>query len=745
MSYSDRGSNNPKILEFINNTQLRFVIPNFQRRYSWEKDNWKVLWENLVEIGEINNTNDHFLGLIVFQEENIGYPEPKIAKLIDGQQRISTILLLLSALKAYEKEKGISKNVINDELFYVNSDKEKHKLKMGELDKDIFEKILRNSGIDTEKQSDLKECFKYFSNKIKEKDDYYEKIIRGLEKTWIITLCLNKEKDSPQNVFETMNTTGKQLATYDLIRNYLILSQKDTVDGERLFKDYWVPLEKRYEGRLSDIEKFVFCFIGLKTGKNHDEKSGFQAYKTFKSWFKEDKHPKKTAEELFKEFIKNAHYYYDLAIEPIELKNRNGMQEVSKHLVRMLFLDLHVPYSFLLGVYDYLMLSEGEDDISAWMADYRLKGDNKDRINKDDQQRHIDIQKFIEITRIVESYYVRLNVCGKSVKTVFPNLFPGLHKKINESQDIHPYIDRLKREIYRIEKFPSEKYFEERFKNGQIKIPKAKAFILRCIEYDIQEKINEQSDDERLRLFSKSKKLTIEHIMPKNLIKEEDKKKIEKWIEEINDTDWFKIANGYMNNIGNLTLLSGNRNASLSDKPFKKKLDGYKTKSFIGINNYFKIKDVKRWDKKAILERSNELYENAKDIWKEYPCDKPNFETLSKIRNDQKLQKLRPRKIAYYLSKGYEEECDNWDDVYFKIFKMKFMEDKKAVLSLVKSVSDLNIELINNKRNQKKWKFLDEEYRIYIGHNSKDQIHHLCALLEKFRTELNLIEIELPN
>ncbi|EKE82515.1 hypothetical protein OUE_0598 [Helicobacter pylori R030b] len=206
---------------FEENQNNQFVIPIYQRLYSWEKEHCEQLWDDIIKIGGNDKMNGHFIGSILYVRDGNTHSSPLL--IIDGQQRLTTITLLLIALRNHSSDEYKRKKI---ESYLINSNKDgdkKFRLILSESDKDTLLSLIdKNKRKPSEPSVKIMENFKLFEKWISENTGKLETIVKGLEKLMIVYIALDKEKDDPQLIFESMNSKGIELTQTDLIRNYII-------------------------------------------------------------------------------------------------------------------------------------------------------------------------------------------------------------------------------------------------------------------------------------------------------------------------------------------------------------------------------------------------------------------------------------------------------------------------------------------------------------------------------------------
>ncbi|GAA7381161.1 hypothetical protein ID0624_09010 [Helicobacter pylori] len=237
---------------FEDNKENQFVIPIYQRLYSWEKEQCKQLWDDIIKIGGDDKMDGHFIGSILYVLDGNKHSGNPLL-IIDGQQRLTTITLLLIALRDYLNDeveflKKFSRSKIQNH-YLINSDKngdKKFRLILSKSDKDTLLYLIDK---DRRKPSELSlkivENFELFKEWIRKNTDKLEIIFKGLEKLMMVYIALEKEKDDPQLIFESMNSKGIELTQTDLIRNYIIMETE--VEKQEVFYNKYLEI---YGGRF---------------------------------------------------------------------------------------------------------------------------------------------------------------------------------------------------------------------------------------------------------------------------------------------------------------------------------------------------------------------------------------------------------------------------------------------------------------------------------------------------------------
>ncbi|GAA9258357.1 hypothetical protein TH0127_12330 [Helicobacter pylori] len=255
------------LLKFIKDNQKnQLVIPIYQRLYSWEKEQCKQLWDDIIKIGGNDQMNGHFIGSIVFVQDDIYTTSHNEFLIIDGQQRLTTITLLLTALRDHLSDEVKRKEIENHYL--INSDKDgdkKFRLILSESDKDTLLSLIdKDRRKPSEPSSKIMENFKLFEEWIRKNTNQLETIFKGLGKLMIVEIALEKGKDDPQLIFESMNSKGMELVQTDLIRNYIIM-ETEIEKQEGFYNKYWRAMEEDFKQNKKWFDRFVRHYLTIKT------------------------------------------------------------------------------------------------------------------------------------------------------------------------------------------------------------------------------------------------------------------------------------------------------------------------------------------------------------------------------------------------------------------------------------------------------------------------------------------------
>ncbi|GHS07463.1 hypothetical protein VN0802_09090 [Helicobacter pylori] len=336
------------LLEFFEQNQTnQFVIPTYQRLYSWGKEQCKQLWDDIIKIGGNDKMNGHFIGSILYVLDGNTHSNNPLL-IIDGQQRLTTITLLLIALRNHLSDEvkilgKFSRKEIESYLINNNKDGDKKfRLILSESDKDTLLSLIdKNKRKPSEPSLKIVENLKLFEEWIRKNTDKLETIFKGLEKLMIVWIALKKEKDNPQLIFESMNSKGIELTQTDLIRNYIVMETEDEKQ-EDFYNQYWRAMEEDFKQNEKLFDRFVKHYLTIKIGKTPNEKRVHEAFKDYRQ--------KKgiEIEDLLKDLQKYCGYFCQIAFK------KEADKDLNKALSFLVDLEMDVVYPLLLELYsDY--------------------------------------------------------------------------------------------------------------------------------------------------------------------------------------------------------------------------------------------------------------------------------------------------------------------------------------------------------------------------------------------------------
>lgn len=533
----------------------QFIIPIFQRTYSWEQNHCEQLWNDIVRVGSHSSLNSHFIGSVVYIPEQETSAAITRWLVIDGQQRITTITLLLLAfmnrLKAEKIETPVSAAEVED--YYLRNrygkGEQSYKMLLTKTDKDTLISLLDYKNPPERYSQRILENYKFFAEKIAVAD--MGMVYTGIQKLMIVDVRLQQGLDNPQMIFESMNSTGKALTQADLIRNFVLMGLPHE-QQTTLYNDYWRPMETLFgaESYNSYFDEFMRFFLVIHTGNYRIKKD--EVYAEFKTYSQ-----KFDTEELLKNLFEFSGYYCCIALG----KEKDSELALAFKDIRELRAD--VCYPLLMEVYH----------------DYSCELISK--------------TEFIEIVMLIENYVFRRAVCDIPTNSL-RQTFATFNRKLKKDR----YVESVKAAFMLLpsyRRFPNDEEFKRQLQVRNLYAFNRRSYWLRRFEnFGRKERVLVQD-------------YTTEHIMPQNEVLSDA------WQKELGD-DWKRIHDQYLHTLGNLTLTG--YNSEYSDRPFSEKrdMDGGFRQSPLKLNQG--LAACARWDEEAIKDRAAKLAEIAIGIWK---------------------------------------------------------------------------------------------------------------------------------
>ena len=559
----------------------QFVIPVYQRNYTWTAN--KEVKQYLDDLKTVldGKYDFHFLGILIYLDTQLDFASREFS-IIDGQQRLTTTFLILYAIKylMIEQNEMDAAEMLNNQ-FLINqfvNDKLKFKLKPLVADDEVYQQIVNNNlDLITNKKTNIFKNFEYIKKYMSEllKIYSFNDILNGLDKLYVVCVPVSKD-DSPQKIFESINSTGAKLSASDLIRNY-ILMDITSENQEKLYNLYWKKIEDYIGYDSKKIEEFFRFFLASqqKVLSNKNE-----VYPSFKIWLTSE--GSKNIEDIMREIVNYARYYYSIYLKPIEqvdIKIRESIREFRKILTDM-------PAPFLMEMYSLY-----------------------DSINEEGNQ-IISAEQFNEIISVLNCYLVRRAICGLDTSDI-TRLFPALLKDVLRDcgTNYSKIVEYVKKNLINKNRGKAS-YMPD---DAQLKnlVRFANVYNLKVILRVIFDKLEMNNNSAPVDLS----KLNIEHLMPQTPTKE--------WLEYL-DIDDVTYENN-LHRLGNLTLATKVDNSKMKNKPWDFKKAVLSDTSHLTMNQ--KILEKPEWKIKQIEERTEELMD---EIIKLYPYQSASDEVLSK-------------------------------------------------------------------------------------------------------------------
>ncbi|MDO7809904.1 DUF262 domain-containing protein [Helicobacter pylori] len=611
------------INDFFALTGTIFSIPVYQRNYTWEEENCEKLLQDIVSISQ--NKKTHFMGSITYilhlidDEKSLRQLQEFV--IIDGQQRVTTIMLLLKAIETKIQNEGIKKEIGN----LLNLSGQRLRLKPIKSDKEAFDLVMQNRSHEIQGVSHIRNNYRFFTKELENylsKGYRIEEIYGAFLRLKIVAIGLELGEDDPQVVFESINATGVQLKGLDLIRNYLMMGENSD-NQNRLYNTYWVPLEDWLgEKDLNDFIK-TYLRIYLENRLKEEEREVYYALKAhhrenFPNNIQGLMSDMREYGRIYQIFLDRDHYFLGRG-DPQQLAN---LRLRIKDLVKIKF-----------GVAKPFIL----------------------RCARDFEEGKLDYENFCEILQILTSYFVRRSVCGDSTAVLNKDLYSLYGQLENVSADaLKRYLGKSVGQTV----FPNDDRIKAAF---LVRNAYAANQVCKFILLEIEKLSNAEPPREE--------NLEVEHFYPKTPTQE--------WRDRVGD--YFTFEQDYLNNFGNLTL-SG-QNQRLGNKPYEAKIELMEQYSSLHLNDYF-INNTHSWGIEEVKARSGYLADQFcqvglfKDLPKEYRTreinktlddDLTNHNIQSvKLPNDQRRMARNAKELASvvidYLLENAREAFESYTD-----------------------------------------------------------------------------------
>ncbi|MCG8182399.1 DUF4268 domain-containing protein [Tenacibaculum piscium] len=676
-------ANELPINNFLQAANVQFVIPVYQRNYDWNTNECKELINDIIAV-ESDKRGTHFIGSIVFIHEGIySTSEVKELVIIDGQQRLTTINILYVALFRFAKENGLENEA--DRLYnmfltnqYVEQEASKLKLKQTDKNSLAFKAIINATENEFENYSNVIENYSFFRTIITQ--DTFEVIKNGLKRLIFVEISLERDKDDPQRIFESLNSTGLALSQSDLIRNF-ILMDLEPKDQSRIFDKIWSPIEENAKDLVrqkSMVSDYIRDYLTLKSKKIPNKN---KVYAEFKNLYK---NKKGEAYQQDLENIKSLSAHYKRFINPSCVKDAS----LKKELEYINRLEINVAFPFLLQVFEDM-----ENGV----------------INK---------IELIKILKLIQSYTWRRFIVGLPTSAL-NKIFMALYADV----DIEDYYNSIEISLMKKKgssKFPTDDDLRTALKDRDLYNIQAKN---RNYMFEMIENFNN-----REYVDTSNENITIEHIFPRN--------PHEDWNTLLPKDDYFTFKEKRLNTIANLTL-SGN-NGALSNKVFldKKNMNtddkeqGYQY-SRLWLNSY--LRTIENWDIDNYNKRFEIIYQRFLQIW-EYPKSVIPETNNNVEQNIFVAEKPTNKKLEYFIFEDSKIEESHIANMYDHVIKSLFRKNTQLLIN--------NQEILKITKNKEDFRTSSEVlngYFIEYNTDSRTKFNTLKRLLSLFELQDELI------
>lgn len=624
-----------RLIEYMEGSKKRFIIPVYQRNYDWKTENCKQLFDDLIKVIK-NNRKSHFFGSLVSVYNPSGRNTEFLV--IDGQQRLTTVSLLFLAMYNLIKNEVIvpEDSSLADQIyesFLVDKyqpAETRVKLKPVKNDRRAFGMLFSDPS-EHISGSNLTENYNYFYSRIQSADITIDELFDAICRLEIINITLNNE-DDPQLIFESLNSTGLDLSEGDKIRNYILMGLPPKEQDE-YYEKYWNKIEvcTKY-----DVSAFIRDYLSVKQQSIPQQK---RIYTIFKDHVETESIQ---TEALLKDMLEYAKRYELL------LDGKSENSALNACIYRLNRLETTVTRPFFLEVLRLL------------------------------DEKILTIKEVTEVFLITESYVFRRNICDLPTNAL-NKIFLMLHKEIIRYDGTEDnYAEKFKYALISKEdraRFPDDAEFSQAFATKPVyqMTGKNKIYILERLEnYNTLE-------DKDIYRHCDAGDYSIEHIMPQHLTPI--------WQKELGD-DYEQIHEEWLHRIANLTLTA--YNSKYSNSPFSEKKtmkNGY-IESGLRLNMWVAMKD--KWTLAELEERSDNLVSKALNIWAfadtDYCPKQKQLDTYT-LEDDADMT---GRTIIRFKFKNSEQPVTSWVEMYQKVLETLYAQDRTIIKKLALS-NDNNI------------------------------------------------------
>lgn len=631
--------------DVLEKNKRMFKVPVYQRNYDWNHIQCEKLYQDIMDANEKNI--QHFTGTVVYIDDVNGGSGLNEVLIIDGQQRITTMYILLKAL--YDAAKGVSVRIeseIEEVMFNRHCDEiYKVKLKPVKTDNEQLKLLIKNKIEQMDRNSNVYKNYVIFKNLIDEsinKGFELNDILNGIKKLEVVEIILDKlQGDDPQKIFESINSTGLELSLADLIRNYLLM---DDVNQEELYEEYWIEIEKNVGYR--NLGDFVINFLNSQIRGSVNSKNAYR---------------------LFKEYCQNNNLSHKDVL--IDLKS------TSKY------------YGAFIGE-----IKCYSDDITKFLNAFNTIKQTTIlpllfKIFDDYEENNINETTLCNLLNYMLTYLIRTNACeinknmAKFMKTLYDRAFDGNYDNYYEKFVI--FLNDLRAN----DRMPTNKEFEDALIYKPLYKKNICKYLLSVIENSTKEHIDVSN-------------LTIEHILPQ-------KENAAVWRKEVGE-NYSDVYEVYLHTLGNLTITG--HNSELGTKAFAEKKKIIKENSKANILNK-EVLDVDTWNEKSIKRRARILAKKLiKEFeYVDLHADKDlSADQTFNVDSNMDFSNTKPEEFVFI---GEHTKVTSWVDLLSKTINIAYDLDPELLSDLASNNYSIpnasNMYISNDERNLRKSKQID--------------------------------------
>ncbi|MDW4297745.1 DUF262 domain-containing protein [Staphylococcus saprophyticus] len=678
-------------IEFLRSA-VKIYIPVYQRNYDWHIENCKLMFDDLLDL-EINNNKSHFFGSIVVKPGN--YSQDIIV--IDGQQRLTTLSLLMLAIKNWlDKNEEKAQNVRLTSDYVLNtflqdqylSTPDKYILQSNPRDYKSYKLLFGNEKFH-DKLSNITLNYNYLYSCIDNMKISIDQLMNSIQKLQFMVVNLNAPEDDPQLIFESLNSTGVALTDADKIRNFLLMNE-EIPKQDKYFHNYWQPLE---ENTHFEVSKFFRYYLTIK---NAEFPKISNVYNEFKNTYFDLNFNKY---DLFEDLNDYSNTYKMI------LECNTGTKKIDMILNRFLELNVTVIRPFIMAI---------------------INDFTSDRIMEEEA---------IKIVEIMEKYIARRiitktpsNALNKVIATLYRDFrhFQDKHQGQYQDSEVILYLLLKKQGSGKV---PTDEELIRNFKNNDW------YNINSSYRSYIFERLENHNHIESLSIYEglKNKDYSIEHIMPQKLSSD--------WKKELGK-DYQTIHDNYVNSLGNLTITG--YNSKYSNRSFEEKqnmVKGFKESHFVNLNKL--PAKSENWRETEIIERTNQLINSAIEIWS-FPES-----TIQEVREEKELFIYDGNEtFSNYKIHGFTFINDEyipvktWKAFFVELFKLLAKIDINPLIECTKIDTNYGFESVILKEKIKDSEEIIPGVYLFLILSNERKMNYINKFFEKYNISYDQLSLD---
>lgn len=653
-----------------------FKVPVYQRNYDWDNIQCEKLYQDIIKSNEKNS--QHFTGTIVYIDDVNGGSGLNEVLIIDGQQRITTMYILLKAL--YDASKNISFRVESEieEVMFNRHCEEiyKVKLKPVKTDNEQLTLLIKDKIDEMNRNSNVYKNYVVFKKLIEEsisKGLEINDILNGIKKLEIVEIILDKlQGDEPQKIFESINSTGLELSLADLIRNYLLM---DDVKQEKLYEEYWLEIEKNVGYR--NLGDFFINYLNSQISGSVNSKNAYR---------------------LFKEHCENN----NLSHEDVLI----SLKRTSKYYGA--FIGENNCYSS--SVMKYLNAFNKIKQTTVIPLIFRIFDDYENK--------HINEEVLCKLLSYLLTYFVRTNAC--EINKNMAKFMKSLYSRVIDGSDYDNYFEKVAiflNDVRANDRMPTDKEFKEALVYKPLYKKNICKYLLSVIENSTKEHIDVTN-------------LTIEHILPQ-------KENAAVWKKEVGE-NYSSVYEQYLHTLGNLTITG--HNSELGTKSFAEKKRIIRDNSKANILNK-NVLSADSWNEKSILKRAESLADILIHEFAYIELHSDNSEDTELSFNVNSEYDFANTKPSEFVFVGEHTKVNSWADLLAKTMSTAFDLDSDTIDDLAQTNYSIpnatRVYISNDERKFRKPKQIDNSGIYYEANLSANNIiSFIKDLLEKMQLDV---------